>query len=692
MATYKVRAPDGTVISVEAPDGTPDADLVRMAQDKMAASPAKATAGEKLLSSGIGRYAKGLKDPIDAGAQLLPRGLSALTSVGGLFPNQVSQWLDKEAAGVDAGISESEREYQTARFKAGQDGLDGARLVGNIINPATLALARVTPSGASTTIGRSLQGGLAGLAGGVAATPVLDTTDTSFGMQKLGQGLTGMLGGSIAAPILGKAIDLAAPVAKKIGAKFTDPAVLGARASLQTDIAVNQAMRDAGVDVTNVPDAVMAQLRKEVLDSMRQGRKFDPAARLRQMDFQAEGIPALRGQITRDPAQYSRDMNVRGIQGVGEPVAQRLTAQNQGITQGLAQFGGPKAAEKFQAGDQMTRALAKLDERMSGEVRRAYQNARASAGKDWDVPMQGLAQDVASVIDDFGVGAEKNAVPSAIMARLKSFGVVADDGMKQRKVFNYEEADKLLKQINAHDDGANASIGALRAAVKKAILEGGGEGDPFAPARKLAAQRFQMIDAIPALDAVVKGKIAPDDFVQRFIVGGKVKDLQKLKEALPSEMVDEAKKQIANVIYEGAFKANAAGDKIASPAGLQQAMKSIGTDKLKVFFSQAEIDKLNRLTRITAYANSEPAWGTVARGGNPGGVLLGGVAKLAGAGGALSQALPLVGTAQNAVRASSAMNTAIPKSANLSPDEIASLARLLNIAGVGAGALSTPSQ
>lgn len=702
MPTFKVQAPDGTIIPVDADEGTSEAELVRLAQNKMAGQSAKPTTGEKLLASGAGRFVKGLKDPIDAGAQLLPRGLSMLTSLGGLYPNQVSQWLDKEAQSVDQGISDSEKEYQTARWKSqpktvsglitGQQqdpGFDGFRLAGNIINPTTVALSRLTPSGATSMLGRTLQGGAAGLVGGVAATPVLDTGETSFAMQKLGHGVTGMAGGAVAAPVLGKVADLAAPLVKRVIAKLSDPEVLGARASLQTDIAIRKAMEDAGISAQNVPQQVMDQLRQEVLNSMKQGQKFDASARLRQMDFEKEGIPALRGQITRDPAQYSRDLNVRGIEGVGEPVAQRLQAQNQGITQGLAAFGGPKAAEKFKAGEQMAYALAKIDEQLSGNVRRAYQNARASTGKEWDVPMQGLAQDVAGVIDDFGVGAEKNAVPSAILARLKSFGVVADDGMKQRKVFNYEEADKLLKQINAHDDGQNASIGALRSAVKKAILEGGGEGDPFAPARKLAAERFQLLEAVPALDAVVKGKIAPDDFVQRFIVGGKVKDLEKLKSVLPDDMLSEAKKQIAQVIYEGAFRGNATGDKLASPAGLQQAMKTIGADKLKVFFTEAEIDKLNRLARITAYANTEPAWGTVARGGNPGGVLLGGVARLAGAG---SKVLPLVSPLQAGLRANSALNTSLPKTANLSSEEIARLSGLLNVSSVGAGLLATPSQ
>ena len=567
-------------------------------------------------------------------------------------------------------------------------------MVGNIANPATLALARLSPQGATSMLGRSAQGAVAGAIGGAAATPVTDTTDLGFGMQKLGQGVAGAVGGAIATPVMGKAVDLLAPRFKALQARFTDPEVLGAKASLETDTAIRRIFSDMGVEQQNVPQQVMDKLRAEVLASFRQGKKLDAAAALRKMDFDAQGIPALRGQVTRDPAQYSRDMNMRGIEGVGEPITNVLTSQNQKITSDLSKFGGPLAREKFQAGDAMTTALSQFDEEARKTVTRAYNNARASSGKDWEIPLGGLSHDVQSVVDDFGVGAEKNAIPSAVYARLQSLGVVGD-GMTQRKVFNYEEADKLLKQINAHmGGGTNGSLDRIHGAVKKAILEGGGDGDPFTPARKLASERFTTLDAVPALKAVVQGKASPDDFVDKYIINGKVKELQKLAGLMPADDMAEAKRQIARVIYEGAFKNNATGDKMASPAGLQQAMKNIGTDKLSVFFSPREIEELNRLTRVTAYANTEPAWGTVARGGNPGGVLLGGIARLGGAGAAIGRGMPLIGTGIDAgvksVRAAQALNSTPPKTANLSPKEIADIAGLLGVTGVSAGGLLAP--
>lgn len=693
MRSYTVVDPDGKEIEVRAPDGTPQATLIQMAQ-RQTATARKPSFEQSLLSSAPGRVLKGIKDPIDAGAQMIPRGLSALTSLGGLFPNRVSEFMDAEAKSVDRGIEDSEREYQTARWAGGQEGFDGGRMTGNIISPANLALARLAPVTAAGSLGRALQGGKAGLLGGL-FNPVTDTSGASFGAQKTGQAAVGAAGGAVFAPLVGKAVDLLAPTIKSMQARFTDPKVLATQTILATDDAIEKVMRDAGVEQRNVPPDVMQELRRQVAASFKSGQRLDASAALRKMDFDAQGVPALRGQITRDPAQYSRDMNMRGIEGVGEPIQNVLTAQNQKITQGLTKYGGTKAAEKYPAGESFVRPLKALDDRLSGDVRRAYQNARASSGKDWDVPLTGLADDVQRVIDDFGIGGEKNAVPSAIVARMKTFGIVGD-GMTQRKVFNYEEADRLLKQINAHDDGMNGSIGALRAAVKRSILEGGGEGDPFAPARKLAASRFSLIDAVPALEAVAKAKNPQevsrlaDDFVQQHIIGARVVDLKKLAEVLPDQQMAEAKKQIARVIYEGAFRNNATGDKMVSPAGLQQAMKKIGTDKLQVFFNPKEIEELQRLTRVAAYANTEPAWGTVARGGNPGGVLLGGAAKLAGAGGHMASALPLIGAAQNSLRASSAVNTQVPRAPNLSPEELAAIQRFLSRGSVATGNLLAP--
>jgi len=75
---------------VEFPDGMSDEQIAQAISGSMPQA--------KAPSSG---FLMGLKDPITAGAQLLPRALAGITSLGGTTPNPVSQFFSEEAKRVD---------------------------------------------------------------------------------------------------------------------------------------------------------------------------------------------------------------------------------------------------------------------------------------------------------------------------------------------------------------------------------------------------------------------------------------------------------------------------------------------------------------------------------------------------------------------------------------------------------------
>ena len=153
-------------------------------------------------------YGRGLRDPIDAGAQLLPRALSTLFSAGGLLPNELSDFFRSEAERVDALVKEEEERYQKER---GEKGFDTPRLVGNILNPANIAVGLRAAQGAKA-VGKTGQAAISGGAVG-ALTPV---TEEDFAEEKAKQIGIGAIGGVAGEKVIGAAGKVLAPAKESI--------------------------------------------------------------------------------------------------------------------------------------------------------------------------------------------------------------------------------------------------------------------------------------------------------------------------------------------------------------------------------------------------------------------------------------------------------------------------------------------
>ncbi|MBA3773835.1 MAG: hypothetical protein H0X13_15495 [Ramlibacter sp.] len=163
MPQYEVNAPDGKTYTVNSPEGASEQDAIGYVQKNFYSQPEK-----KADLPASERIGKGLRDPIDGGAQLLTKLLpDGFVQAG----NKLNNFLaDKTGlvgrlpeGGVDQQVRDNEAAYQAAR---GPDaGFDGARLLGNVISPANLGLggALAAPKAASllTRVGMGAVGGAA---------------------------------------------------------------------------------------------------------------------------------------------------------------------------------------------------------------------------------------------------------------------------------------------------------------------------------------------------------------------------------------------------------------------------------------------------------------------------------------------------------------------------------------------------
>jgi len=213
-------------------------------------------------------FLMGLKDPLTAGAQLLPRGLEFVTSAGGMAPNVVSQFFGREAARVDEMAKAEEQAYQEARKARGEEGFDIARLGGNVLNPANIAVG-LRAGQAVGGVSKARQAVAGGAATGV-LQPVV--SEDSFTEEKAGQAVGGAVGGALgsaAATVIGKAanplISKAEQTMKDLGIQMTPGQILGGQYKDVERFA--EVVPLVGSYISNAKERAVFQFNKGVINS-----------------------------------------------------------------------------------------------------------------------------------------------------------------------------------------------------------------------------------------------------------------------------------------------------------------------------------------------------------------------------------------------------------------------------------------
>ena len=243
---------------VEFPDGMSDEQIAQAISGDMPQA--------KTPSSG---FLMGLKDPITAGAQMIPRALGAVASLGGTKPNSLSDLLYREAKRIDEMAKAEEQGYQAKREQAGESGFDVARLGGNILNPASLVpAARVAQLARARGLSTVGQAATAGAVGG-AMQPVVG--EGEFGEQKTKQvvlgGVTGPIGEKVVAGagrVLNPLVSKAEKTMRDLGITPTTGQTLGGQFKTLEEFAENIPL--VGQSIQNAKQRVLFDFNKSVIN------------------------------------------------------------------------------------------------------------------------------------------------------------------------------------------------------------------------------------------------------------------------------------------------------------------------------------------------------------------------------------------------------------------------------------------
>lgn len=504
-----------------------------------------------------------------------------------------------------------------------------------------------------------------GAAGGAVAAPVVGAAPQ--GIQK---------GIGVAKTAVGKAADFLADLGVP-GMQSAAPAInraVGAgnaaamqQASNAADQAI-QTLKSNGVNVDAVSPDVLNNIRQQVASAVQKGETVDPVALLRQADFQSLGMQGTVGQVTRDPMQYARELNLRGIDlgGGQNALAQRFNQQPQQLGQSLNALGAAQAQEAYPAGSTLIQSLQAADTPARNQVNALYGAARDASGRNALLDTQAFANAANDALDKGMLG---GSLPANARSILNNFS----SGQVPLNVDTAVQADSVLSQIQrdlmggAQPDRAGAkAVGIVRDALNNApIASDAGQAakSAFDAARQAAAQRFSTIQSSPALDAALNGA-EPDKFVSKYVLNGSAQDLKNLAGVLQNDpqALQTARSQIASYLQSKAFGANTAGDKGFSQEAYNRALNAFGTDKLSAFFTPDEVRQFFTIGRVGAYISSAPA-GSAVNSSNTASALMNLFNSLK-AGGAELPFVKSIGTAigtfKNAAEARNALAGAVP--------------------------------
>lgn len=706
---YSITTKDGITIN-GIPDDMP-ADSPELRQRVAAIrgqggqAPASTTPPMQTPSSGI---AMGLRDPVDAGAQMLRR---IVPEGVGNAVDQFGNWLadkglpvtrSEGVKGVDnivQGVNKGYDQQRQAGTRTMSDlvtsdrpdpGFDWGRLGGNLANPANYIGGGMLKGAA--TLGQLAKAGAATGAVSGLMQPVTGNTDNFFS-EKLGQAALGAAGGAVGVPALSRGAEAVAKGVQALGNR-----VRPVPSAQNVNISVNNTLAAGGMSAADAPPVILDSVRRQVDEAINAGARIDPAAVMRRAQFEAVGLtgdaaPTL-GQMTRDPMQFANEKNLSGVrirtpQGEGNPLADRFQTQNQRLGEVFNLAGANDATDRVTAGQTLIDALRASDVPVKQGVDDAYGAARAMTGGRaaelergvfsqtandaldqgmWGrfVPpeIRGLMNDItdgttpftvdsAVQIDGILSSAQRTAQRQGNDAQASAIGVIRDSlhntpmarpaaaapageagaqaaadaartvdaGIPNAGVSDVEArmatagpalpappSTALAPDIEIPLPRQGTAVGQAIPPAAPPIDEGAAARQAFDEARRAARSRFATIEQTPSLKAALD-EAAPDKFVQQFILNADVRDVEAMRHVLENspEAMSQARAQVADHLKRAAFGENPSADKAFTADRYLKTLRAMGRQKLEVFFTPAELVRLNLAGKVASDINSIPA-------------------------------------------------------------------------------------
>lgn len=525
-----------------------------------------------------------------------------------------------------------------------------AASIGEVVGEAApfLPLAAIGPAaGITSFVGRLLTGAGLGALEGAAITKGKggDIFETAEGA---------VIGGGIAAtaeailPSFGRAVSR---VFRKLGRKPKGPLITP---DGNPTPELQKALDETGTDFQSLTDEAVENLRQAVPGT-------DPAQAARQARFEAQGIPATRGDITQEFAQQAEEQKLISMAGAeaGEPLRQAKLEQSEAFIRGANELVDSLGVPE-RTGNSVKAALTGRKKLLTSEKNALYKEVAEAAPEVANVPiftdgievvipdektlrrLRRLPGNAADAVDDLLIEFGINKNPEAVAKFADAGGEIIPLNLG-----NSEEFRQALGAIERSDISGSTSVitGPIRKALDEeaafiddAIRESGVTDEGIIRTLKEARGRVTTLKTEFSPQAITGRLIGVKrDGVTPVIEASKVsgellrkqapienlrRTLQNLNEAGPAgkEAIQDIQASVVMNALEAALKApsrKTSGIETIGGNQFAKALSALGADKLELLF-RGNKKALNTLLNMKQTAlDISPTAGAVPRGSAP---------------------------------------------------------------------------
>lgn len=453
----------------------------------------------------------------------------------------------------------------------------GARAAGSPMNPLNW------PGMALSAAGKKLGGAAEAAGASPAVSAALETAPTAAAM--------------LAVPARAAITRDWAPykVAAEEGAPTAQEAVTRqAQASPQSQGAAAAAPR-----VSNASP----QLQQAIVSAaQRTGGAVNPDALARHVEADTLPVPIrlTEGEALGDVTRISNERNNAAL---ADFYNKRNGALKQNI-QDIRDDVGPDVFSRnsVEHGDTLIKAYQDKAKIADDNIDAKYQALRDANGGKFPVDVKQLASNVEGQL-------HQQLLYEHAPVQLGQLKSLANKGNMTFEQFEAMRTNLARTMRSSTDGNERAAAGIIRQQMEQLPLSGEtAQLKPLADAARSAAKsQFDALDADPAYKAAVQEKVAPDDFVRRFVIGGKRDNLVAMKENLKDDPVAQQTLGVAAIDYlRDAAKVNPDGTGTFTQAGFNKALRGLDP-KIRSLLSPEHAETLEQLGNVARYTQEQPA-------------------------------------------------------------------------------------